>query len=163
MDGYNIEVSTNDGKTYTDLVADTGNTDTTYSDTSASPGKTQYYRLFALSGSDEGKDESNHDSATTDALEVNFEQSSYTVAESDDTSTTDVAENSATVRLTLNTYPDNDLTVPITKVEQGGATSADYSGVPDSVRFDASDQDTAQEIIFIATMDSEDDDGESVS
>ena len=162
VDGYNIEVSTNDGKTYTDLVADTGSTETTYSDTGLSPGKTRYYRLFSLSGPDEGNDESNYDWATTDALEVNFEQSSYTVAESDDTSTTGVTENSATVRLTLNTYPDNDLTVPITRVEQGGATSADYSGVPNSVRFDASDQDTEKEFIFIATMDSEDDDGECV-
>ena len=162
VDGYNIEVSTNDGKTYTDLVADTGSTDTTYSDTGLSPGKTRYYRLYSLSGSDEGNDESNYDSATTDALEVNFEQSSYTVSESDDTSTIDVTENSATVRLTLNTYPDNDLTIPITAVVQGGATSADYSGVPNSVRFDASDQETEKEFIFIATMDSEDDDGESV-
>ena len=93
------------------------------------------------------------DSATTDALTVSFEQSSYTVAESDDTSTTGVTENEVTVKVVLNTHPDDDLTVPITTTEQDGASSTDYSGAPANVALDAADQDTEAEITFTATTD----------
>ena len=46
--GYKIEVSTDGGTNWTDLVADTDNTDTTYSHTGLSPGSTRHYRVSAI-------------------------------------------------------------------------------------------------------------------
>ena len=62
--------------------------------------------------------------------------------------------------VTLSADPERTVTVPLTKTEQGGASSADYSGVPASVTFNAGE--TSQPITFAATQDTEDDDGESV-
>ena len=45
--GYRIEVST-DGSTWTDLVADTGSTDTSYSHTGLAGGDTRHYRVSAI-------------------------------------------------------------------------------------------------------------------
>ena len=84
-------------------------------------------------------------------VDASFEQSSYTVAEG----------SSVTVKVTLSVAPERSVTVPITKSNQGGATSADYSGVPASLTFGASD--TEKTITFAATSDSVDDDGESVN
>ena len=50
--------------------------------------------------------------------------------------------------------------VPITKTNQGGATSADYSGVPATVTFNTGE--TSKTFDFAATADTVDDDGESV-
>ena len=52
------------------------------------------------------------------------------------------------------------MTIPLTKEGQGGATSADYSGVPANVVFNASD--TEKSFTFTATADDDNDDGESV-
>ena len=84
------------------------------------------------------------------SVTVNFEQDSYTAAEG----------GSVTVKVTLSDDPEMSVTVPLTATEQGGATTADYSGVPASVVFDAGD--TEQVFTFRATDDSVDDDGESV-
>ena len=46
--GYRIEVSTDGGTNWTDLVADTGSTDTTYSHTGLSAGDTRHYRVSAI-------------------------------------------------------------------------------------------------------------------
>ena len=46
--GYKIEVSTDGGTNWTDLVADTGNTDTRYSHTGLAPGSTRHYRVSAI-------------------------------------------------------------------------------------------------------------------
>ena len=62
--------------------------------------------------------------------------------------------------VTLSADPERTVTVQITTTEQGGASSADYSGVPASVTFNAGE--TSQPITFAATQDAEDDDGESV-
>ena len=62
--------------------------------------------------------------------------------------------------VTLSADPERTVEVPITTTNQGGATSADYSGVPASVTFDAGD--TSKTFDFAATQDTEDDDGESV-
>ena len=86
---------------------------------------------------------------------VRFEQASYTVAESDDSSTTDVEENKVTVKVVLSADPERTVTIPITKMEQDGATSADYSGVPASVVFDSGD--TEKSFTFTATHDTDDD------
>ena len=46
--GYRIEVSENGGTDWDDLVADTGNDDTSYSHTGLSPGDTRHYRVSAI-------------------------------------------------------------------------------------------------------------------
>ena len=81
---------------------------------------------------------------------VSFGAATYTAAEG----------GTATVTVTLSADPERTVEVPITATNQGGASSADYSGVPTSVTFDAGD--TSQPITFAATQDVEDDDGESV-
>ena len=94
------------------------------------------------------------------AVTVNFGSATYSVDETDDTSTTMVKENEATVTVTLSADPERTVTIPITKTNQGGATSADYSGVPASVVFNSGD--TSKTFTFSATADTIDDDGESV-
>ena len=65
-----------------------------------------------------------------------------------------------TVTVRLNIAPGSDVTIPLTKTEQGGASSADYSGVPDSVEFTS--EETEQTFDFKATQDDVDVDGKSV-
>ena len=84
------------------------------------------------------------------SLEVSFEQGTYTVAEG----------SLVTVKVTLNADPERTVTIPITTTDQGGASSADYSGVPANVTINADDTDV--DINFSASSDSVDDDGESV-
>ena len=81
---------------------------------------------------------------------VNFKRGSYTLAES----------NSVTVTVTLGDDPERTVTIPITRMAQDGASSDDYSGVPDNVVFDSVD--TEKTFTFTATDDTEDDDDESV-
>ena len=83
-------------------------------------------------------------------VDVEYEQSSYTVAEG----------STQAVKVTLSEDPERTVTLPITKTDQDGASSADYSGVPSSVTFNAGD--TEKSFTFTATDDSVDDDGESV-
>ena len=84
------------------------------------------------------------------AVTVSFEQGTYTVAEG----------SSTTVKVQLSVAPERTVTVPINKAPQGGATTADYSGVPTSVTFNSGD--TEKTFSFAAASDSVDDDGESV-
>ena len=84
------------------------------------------------------------------AVTVSFGASTYTAAEG----------GTATVTVTLSADPERTVTVPLTKTEQGGATSADYSGVPATVTFNSGD--TSKTITFSATQDTVDDDHESV-
>ena len=44
-----------------------------------------------------------------------------------------------TVKVTLSEDPERTVTIGISKADQGGATSADYSGVPASVTFNATE------------------------
>ena len=81
---------------------------------------------------------------------VSFEQGTYAVAEG----------SSTTVKVQLSVAPERTVTVPINKAPQGGATTADYSGVPTSVTFNSAD--TEKTFSFAAATDSVDDDGESV-
>ena len=81
---------------------------------------------------------------------VSFGQSAYTVAEGA----------TRVVTVSLSADPERTVVIPITKTEQGDATTGDYSGVPTSVTFSASQD--SRTFIFSATDDSEDDDGESV-
>ena len=84
------------------------------------------------------------------SVAVSFEQASYTVAEG----------SSASVKVKLDVAPEQELTIPLTAVNQGGATSADYGTLPTRVTFAATD--TEKTFTFTATDDATDDDGESV-
>ncbi len=84
------------------------------------------------------------------SVTVSFEQGSYTVIEG----------NTVTVKVVLSADPERTVTIPLTKTEQGGASSSDYAGVPDNVVFNSGD--TEQTFAFSATDDSVDDNSESV-
>ena len=95
------------------------------------------------------------------AVTVEFEDSTYTVAESDDSETTDMTENAVEVKVTLSADPGRTVIIPITKTNEGGASNSDYSGVPASVTFDSGE--TEQTFTFTATADTVDDDLEKVT
>ena len=84
-------------------------------------------------------------------VDVAFGQGWYTVTEG----------SSVTVKVKLSVAPERSITIPITRSSQGGATSADYSGVPASLTFGATD--TEKSFTFSATSDNVDDDGEYVT
>ena len=94
------------------------------------------------------------------SVTVSFGSAAYTVAESDDSDTTNVTENTVEVTLTLSADPERTVVIPIEKINQGGATTADYTGVPQNVTFDSGD--TSESFTFTAEPDTVDDDGESV-
>ena len=94
------------------------------------------------------------------SVTVSFGSAAYTVAESDDSDTTDITENTVEVTLTLSADPERTVVIPIEKTNQGGATTADYSGVPQNVTFDSGD--TQKSFVFTAETDTDDDHGESV-
>ena len=81
---------------------------------------------------------------------VSFGQAAYTVAEGE----------TVTVRVTLSADPERTVAIPITAMNQGGATPADYSGVPAILTFNTGDM--LKTITFSATEDEEDEDGDSV-
>ena len=81
---------------------------------------------------------------------ASFEQSSYTAPEG----------NSVMVKVVLSADPERTVTIALLKVNQGGASSADYSGVPQNVVFNSGD--TEKTFEFEAASDSINDDGESV-
>ncbi len=83
-------------------------------------------------------------------VSVSYEQSSYTVSE----------DSSVTVKVILSADPERTVTIPITRTLQGGASAADFSGVPDSVTFNSGD--TEESFTFSAAQDMDDDDDESV-
>ena len=69
--GYKIEVSSNGGSSWTDQVANTGSTTTTYAHTGLAPGSTRHYRVSAINTNGSGT-ASNVDSATTGQTTVTF-------------------------------------------------------------------------------------------
>ena len=82
-------------------------------------------------------------------VEVSFQSATYAVAEG------------ASVTVTVAMVdPERTVTIPITVTNEGGATNADYSSVPQTVTFDSGD--TSKTFTFTATQDTEDDDGERV-
>ena len=72
------------------------------------------------------------------AVEVSFEHSSYTVAESDDASTTSEKENEVTVKVTLSAEPERTVDIPLILTNQG-ASDADYLLSATSVIFGPTD------------------------
>ena len=148
--GYKIEVSANGGSSWTNLVANTGNANTTYAHTGLTAGTTRHYRVSAINANGTG-DPSNVANATTGQTTVTFGASSYTAAEGGAT---------ATVAVQLSAAASATVTIPLTKTHRGGATAADYSGVPSNVTFTAGQ--TRRTFTVTATDDADTDGGESV-
>ena len=94
---------------------------------------------------------------------VSFQSDKYTVPESDNSATPSDTENEVTVSVVLDKDPKRTVVIPITKANQGGARSGDYSVDPDptNVTFNAGG-DLTQTFTFTATPDTVDDDNESV-
>ena len=82
---------------------------------------------------------------------ASFAAASYTVTEDGAT---------ATVQVQLDRAAGSRVDIPLTPVNQGGATNGDYSGVPSSLSFGGSQ--TSRTFTVRALDDSDDDDGESV-
>ena len=83
-------------------------------------------------------------------VEVSFGSANYEAREG----------GTATVVVRLNRDPERDLTIDLDRTHNGGATDADYSGVPAGVTFGPGVR--TQEFLFAATDDTADDDGEAV-
>ncbi len=81
---------------------------------------------------------------------VEFEQTMYIATEGSD----------VTIKVTLSEKPERQVIIPITKTEEDGATSADYSNVPANVTF--GENDTEKTFTFSVTQDTIDDDDEKV-
>ena len=86
------------------------------------------------------------------AVTVRYGAAAYSVTE---------GGTAATVTVELSADPERTITIPISVAHNGGATSADYSGVPNSVTFTSGD--TSESFAVTATDDSVDDDGESLT
>ena len=148
--GYKIEVSSNGGSSWTDQVANTSSTTTTYAHSGLGGGTTRHYRVSAINTNGAGT-ASNVANATTGQTTVTFGASSYTAAEGGAT---------ATVAVQLSAAASATVTIPLTKTHRGGATAADYSGVPSNVTFTAGQ--TRRTFTVTATDDADKDGGESV-
>ena len=81
---------------------------------------------------------------------VHFENAAYPVDEGA----------TVAVKVKLSKAPGSEAVIPISRANRAGATNADYSGVPDTLTFGATD--TEKTITFAATDDEVDDDGEKV-
>ena len=127
-----------------------------YAVTGLTGGQTHTFEVRAVnvvSGTSTASDPSNEAMATprTAALEVSFGESAYSV---DEGGTVEV-----TVRLGGG-VPGRQVTVPLSAEGAGGATAADWSGVPESVTFGALQ--TSHTFTLTATDDADADAGESV-
>ena len=83
-------------------------------------------------------------------VRVSYGDESYTVKEGE----------FVAVEVVLSASPDRPLTIPLTHVPGNGAGRKDYSGVPESVRFDSFE--TTKTFNVTAEEDDEHDDGESI-
>ena len=83
---------------------------------------------------------------------VRFDAASYTATE---------GGSAATVLVRLSEDPERPVTVPLEVTELVGATAGDYTGLPESVTFNAGD--TSTSFMVTAVDDTVDDDGESIT
>ena len=151
--GYKIEVSPNGTSGWTDQVANTNSTATTYAHTGLGGGTTRHYRVSAINTNGAGT-ASNVDSATTGTTgetTVTFTGSSYTASE---------GQGEKAITVELSAAPSARVRIPLAVTHLGGATAADYSGVPSSVTFAAGR--TRFTFGVKATDDADADDGERV-
>ena len=145
--GYRIEVSTNSGSSWSDLVADTGSSSRTYSHMGLSAGTTRHYRVSAINAVGTGNP-SGVANATTGVTAVTFGASSYTATE---------GGSSATVVVRLSPAPATTVTIPLTTMRLGGATVGDYSVIPDDVMFTSGQM---QRTFTVTAVDDSDVDGD---
>ena len=138
---YKIEVSTNGGSVWSNLVANTSDSGRAYSHTDLSAGTTRHYRVSAINAIGTG-DPSNVDGATTDRTVVTFGANSYTATE---------GGSGATVVVRLSHAPATTVTIPLTKSHRGGATNADHSGIPDDVVFTSGEPQRSVTIPLVVT------------
>ena len=148
--GYKIEVSSNGGSSWTNLVANTSNTTTTYAHTGLTAGTTRHYRVSAINTNGTGT-ASNVANATTGQTTVTFGASSYTATE---------GGAAATVTVALSAAPSASVTIPLTTAHLNGATAADHAGIPATVTFGTNQ--TVMTFTVTATDDADTDGGESV-
>ncbi len=83
-------------------------------------------------------------------VEVSFGAGTYTASEG----------GTVTVTVTLNGDPERQVVVPLLQALTGGASSSDFSGVPESLTFNSGE--TSKTFTFSATDDTANDDGEGV-
>ena len=148
--GYKIEVSPNGTSGWTNLVANTTNTTTTYAHTGLTAGTTRHYRVSAINANGTGT-ASNGANATTGQTTVTFGASSYTATE---------GGAAATVTVALSAAPSASVTIPLTTAHLNGATAADHAGIPATVTFGTNQ--TVMTFTVTATDDADTDGGESV-
>ena len=103
----------------------------------------------------------NGPNSATVALEDNDGAERVTVSFGAATYTATEGGSDATVSVELDAAPGRSVTIPLTKADIGGATQADYSGIPGSVTFGANQ--TAKTVTVTATAGDGSDGGESVS
>ena len=136
------------------LVDDTQSAAPTYTDTSVEEQGRYTYRIKARNPAGLSPRSSYADAKIPEAppqVFVNFASPTYSPQEGE----------KVTVELTLDVDPQRTVIVDLTVVNENGASSNDYSGVPSSVTFKSGD--TTASFTFTATDDTEYDDGESVS
>ena len=143
--GYRIEISSDGGSSWTDLVANTRSPHRAYSHT-VNAGATRHYRVSAISASGTSA-HSNVASATTVLRTVRFAADSYTARE---------GGAAATVAVVLSGPAPAPVTIPLTREHLSGATEADYSGVPAGVRFAAGQ---ARQTFTVTVTEDSDQDG----
>ena len=147
--GYKIE-SSPDGTTFTELEADTGNTDTDYTAGSLSPDTTVHYRVSAINAIGTGT-ASDTVSGKTDTIKISFRVETAAGEEG-------AGEFVRVEASHAHTFPSR-VTIPLTYTYHGGATSADHQVWP-HILFDP---DVAFEQIFQSILrDTEVDPGESI-
>ena len=107
-------------------------------------------------------DESTVSITDTDVPDVtaSFGQTAYLVDEADDPDTDDKQENEVVIKVSLSAVPEREVVIPLSKSNHGGASNADYSGVPASVTFDSGE--TEQTFTFTAVDNDEVNGGKSV-
>ena len=151
--GYKIESSSDDGSTWTDRVADTSSTTTTYAHTGLAPGTTRHYRVSAINtvGTGLPSNVANATTGTTGQTTVTFGASFYTAVE---------GGAAATVTVELSAAPSASVTIPLTTEHLGNATAADHSVIPATVTFGVGEQ--TKTFTVTATNDTDEDGGESV-
>ena len=156
ISGYRIESSPDGTSSWSDLEANTNNTNTTYAHTGLAGGTTRHYRVSAINDTGPGR-ASNVDSATTSQTDqtgqttVTFEASLYTAVE---------GGAAATVTVQLTPAPSAPVTIPLVVTHMGTTTAADYSPIPPDVTFTTGQ--TTVTFTVTATVDPNDG-GESVS
>ena len=143
--GYRIEISSDGGSSWTDLVANTRSPHRAYSHT-VNAGATRHYRVSAISAIGTSA-HSNVASATTVLRTVRFEADLYTARE---------GGAAATVAVVLSGPAPAPVTIPLTREHLSGATEADYSGVPAGVTFAAGQ---ARQTFTVTVTEDSDEDG----